>query len=54
LFDLFLLVGLILFVWRGRSKSENKIAAAENVDSETSRKEMTDLLEKEVRSFREE
>ena len=54
MFDLFLLVGLILFVWQGRSKSENKIATAENVDSETSMKDMADLLEKEVRNFREE
>jgi cytochrome c-type biogenesis protein CcmH/NrfF len=54
LFDLFLLVGLVLFVWRGKSKSENKIAAAENIDSKIFRKDMADLLEKEVQNFREE
>ncbi len=54
MFDLFLLVGVILFVWRGKSKSESKSAAAENVDSEILRKDMADLLEKEVRNFREE
>jgi cytochrome c-type biogenesis protein CcmH/NrfF len=54
LFDLFLLVGVILFVWRGKSGSENKIAAAENVDSGASTKDMADLLEKEVQKFRKE
>ena len=54
LFDIFLLVGVILLFWRKRSDSENKIAAAENVESETSRKDMEDLLEKEVREFRKE
>ena len=54
LFDIFLLVGAILFFWRKRSDSENKIAAAENVESETLRKDMEDLLEKEVREFRNE
>jgi cytochrome c-type biogenesis protein CcmH/NrfF len=54
LFDLFLLGGLILIVWRGKSKSENKIAASENVGSETLSKDMADLLEQEVRNFREE
>ena len=54
LFDMFLLVGVILLFWRKRSDSENKIVAAENVESETSRKDMEDLLEKEVREFRKE
>ena len=54
LFDIFLLVGVILLFWRKRSDAENKIAAAENVESETSRKDMEDLLEKEVREFRKE
>jgi cytochrome c-type biogenesis protein CcmH/NrfF len=54
LFDIFLLVGVILFFWRKRSDSENKIATAENVGSETFRKDMEDLLEKEVREFRKE
>jgi cytochrome c-type biogenesis protein CcmH/NrfF len=54
LFDLFLLVGVILFVWQGKSKSENKIVAVENVGSETLSNDMADLLEKEVRNFREE
>jgi len=54
LFDIFLLVGVILFVWRKKSDSDNKIAPAENVESEELRKDMADLLEKEVREFRKE
>jgi cytochrome c-type biogenesis protein CcmH/NrfF len=54
LFDIFLLVGLILFVWRKKSASEDNIAIADDDESETSRKDMEDLLEKEVREFRKE
>ena len=54
LFDIFLLVGVILFVWRKKSASEDNNDTTENGTSETSKKEMDDLLEKEVREFREE
>lgn len=54
LFDIFLLVGVVLFVWRKKTGSENKIVAADNGESETLRKDMEDLLEKEVREFRKE
>jgi cytochrome c-type biogenesis protein CcmH len=54
LFDLFLLVGVILFIWQAKSRSEDNASAEESIESETSRKEMVDLLEKEVRKFREE
>jgi cytochrome c-type biogenesis protein CcmH/NrfF len=54
LFDIFLLVGVILFVWRKKSASEDNIAIADDDESETLRKDMEDLLEKEVREFRKE
>jgi cytochrome c-type biogenesis protein CcmH/NrfF len=54
LFDIFLLVGVVLFVWRKKTGPENKIVAADNGESETLRKDMEDLLEKEVREFRKE
>jgi cytochrome c-type biogenesis protein CcmH len=54
LFDIFLLVGVILYVWRKKSASEENNVTVENVESEESRKDMADLLEKEVREFRNE
>ncbi len=54
LFDIFLLVGLVLFVWRKKSALEDNIVTEDDVESETLRKDMEDLLEKEVRKFRKE
>jgi len=54
LFDVFLLVGVILFIWRKKSASEDKIVPPENDAPETLKKDMEDLLEKEVMAFRDE
>lgn len=54
LFDIVLLVGVILFVWRKKSVVATDIAAAENKGTNTAENDMVDLLELEVRKFREE
>lgn len=54
LFDIFLLVGVILFVWRKKTAPEDKNVAAGDGESKALRKDMAELLEKEVREFREE
>ncbi len=54
LFDIFLLVGVILFIWQKKSAPDDNSSPAENNKSEIERKDMEDLLEKEVREFRNE
>jgi cytochrome c-type biogenesis protein CcmH/NrfF len=54
LFDVLLLVGVILFVWRKKSATESDIVTENNAKSEPTKKDMEDLLEKEVLKFREE
>ncbi len=54
IFDIFLLIGLILFVWQKRGKKDRgQPAAGESGDDSTTRDEMNALLEEELRRFRE-
>ncbi len=54
IFDIFLLIGLILFVWQKRGKKDrDQPAVVESGDDSTTRDEMNALLEEELRRFRE-
>ncbi len=54
IFDIVLLVGIILVIWRKKSETDNELFAAEKLNPQAPGQDMADLLEKEVRKFREE